>query len=894
MAKLWATNVLAALAIAGLAGAATGLAQAGPAPGTRPTVAAKRATGAIAVDGRLTEPDWASATSAAGFTQRDPAEGQPATEATEIRFLFDDKFLYVGARMHDRDAARIARKLSRRDDDAETLADTIWVAFDPLYDGLTGSAFGVSAAGALNDAVLYNDTGQDGSWDAVWEAEVSVDDAGWTAEMRIPFSQLRFRQAERQTWGLNIVRRIQRHNESDWWVPVPKTEGAFVSKMGTLTGLDGIPSRRHLDVLPYATTRAEKSETAATGDPFDDGSRLFGGGGVDVKWGVTSNLTVDGTVNPDFGQVEVDPAVVNLSAFETFFEEKRPFFIEGAQTFRNFGRNGVNGSMGFNRSNPTLFYSRRIGRSPQGRAAADYSDVPGATTILGAAKLTGKTVGGWNIGLIEAVTAREFADVAAGGQRDRTEVEPFTNYLVARMRRDVGQRGGFGFITTAVTRDLRDAALENQLVKGAYVFGVDGHWFFDRKREWVVTSGLSGSYVHGSPAALARLQRASARYYQRPDADHLEFDPARTSLGGFDFQLDFNRNSGNFRPNVSLWGVSPGFETNDVGFMSNADRFGGHAAFSWRKPNPDRFTRYRQLIVSKFWVWNFDRDLLTDGVWAGGYATFPNYWGGQLTVFASRETSSDRLTRGGPVMSNPGGVSVSGDLHSDHRKPISAGVEGSYQATSAAAWNGSAGVSLSYRPTPSLSFEAGPSYSRYVERAQYVTTKADPVATATYGGRYVFGEMHQSEVSMTLRANWIVSPRMSVQLYAQPLLSAGHYSSFKEAATPRTYSFLRYGYDAGSIVYDASTGAYSVDPAAGEADRAFTFGNPDFNFKSLRVNAVYRWEFRPGSTFYLVWTQTREDYARPGQFDLGADLSSLMAAPGDHILMAKISYWFSR
>ncbi|MDO8834994.1 MAG: DUF5916 domain-containing protein, partial [Vicinamibacterales bacterium] len=599
-------------------------------------VRAVRATGAIVLDGTLDEQDWQAADAARDFTQRDPNEGQPATEATDVRFLFDDDALYIGARMWDREPARIARRLSRRDGPADGLADTIVVSLSPLHDGLTGSTFRVSAAGALWDAVLYNDTNEDDSWDAVWDAEVSADQSGWTAEMRIPFSQLRFDSRDQQAWGLNIVRTILRHNEADWWVAVPKTEGRFVSRMGTLVGLDGLRGRRHLDLLPYATGRAEFSGAPDGDHPFNDGSRLFGGAGLDAKWGITSNLTIDGTINPDFGQVEVDPAVVNLSVFETFYEERRPFFIEGAQNFNNFGRNGVNGAMGFNRTNPTLFYTRRIGRSPQGRASGDYVDRPPATTILGAAKLTGKTAGGWNIGIIDAVTSREFADVAFGSARDRTEVEPLTNYLVARVRRDVGQRGGFGLITTAVTRNLREKALDDLLTSGAYLFGVDGHLFIDAKREWVVTSGLSRSHVTGSAATIGRLQRTSARYYQRPDADHLEYDPTRTSISGWNFQLDFNRNAGNFRPNASLWAVTPGYEVNDIGFMSNVDRWGGHLAFGWSKRTPDRFSRFRQVIVSKFWVSNFDNEMMTDGLWTGGWVTFPNYWSGQATVFAGR------------------------------------------------------------------------------------------------------------------------------------------------------------------------------------------------------------------------------------------------------------------
>jgi hypothetical protein len=869
-----------------------------PAPDT--TVAPPRQVHAarvmtpIILDGRLDEALWSNVEPARQFTQRNPNEGQPETETTEVRFLYDEDALYVGARMLDREPGRIGRRLSRRDASVDGLADTIVINLDPMHDRLTGSCFRVSAAGALYDAVLYNDSSEDDSWDGVWEAKVVVDDKGWTAEMRIPFSQLRFKTADHQEWGLNIVRTIQRSNEEDWWVPVPKQESGFVSRMGTLAGLEGIRARRHFALLPYATTRGEFTGTTDEGDPFNDGSRMFGGLGLDAKWGVTSNLTIDATVNPDFGQVEVDPAVVNLSVFETYYEEKRPFFIEGSQSLTNFGLSGVNGSMGFNRSRPTLFYSRRIGRAPQGNVSADFADSPAATTILGAAKLSGKTAAGWTIGVLDAVTSREWADLASGTDRSRSEVEPLTNYVVARLRRDVGQRAGFGFMTTAVNRDLRNDALGGRLQRGAYVYGIDGHAFLDAKRTWAITSGLAGSYVTGSEAAIARLQRASARYYQRPDANHIEYDPTRRSLSGWDFQLDLNRNSGNFRPNVSLWAVSPGFESNDIGYMTSADRRGGHIAFLWRKPTPDALTRDRHVYLAKFWAWNFAGDKTTDGVWSSGYATLLNYWSVQGTAFLSSGVLNDRLTRGGPMMWSPRSRSLSMEVDTDSRKSVTGSISGEYDTSVSGTWSGYTSVTASYKPTPSLSFEAGPSWTRTLSTSQYVTNQTDATATATYGSRYVFGSMNQTEVAMTLRANLIFSPRMSLQFYAQPLLSTGHYSDFKEAGRPRTYSFLRYGAGIGSIAYDNDARIYSVSPSSDGSAQSFSFGNPDFNYKSLRVNAVYRWEFTPGSTVYLVWTQAREDYARPGQFALGSDLSSMFSASGNNVVMAKVSYWFGR
>jgi hypothetical protein len=859
----------------------------------RPSVAAARTTSQVVIDGRLDEPDWQRAAVAGGFLQKDPDEGRPATEATEVRILFDDTAIYVGARMFDRDPAAIARRVTRRDGDPEGVSDAIHVGFDPRHDHLTGAVFTVTAAGTQSDAALFNDSWDDDSWDAVWDSAVSIDDRGWIAELRIPLSQLRFETGDGQTWGLHVVRYIQRRAEEDWWALVGKKESGLVSLAGHLTGLD-VRGRRHLALLPYTTARGEFIGAVPAGDPFGRSSSVAGGLGLDVKWGITGSLTLDATINPDFGQVEVDPAVVNLTAFETFFEERRPFFLEGADVIDNFGRNGATGYMGFNRSNPTLFYSRRIGRQPQGRAPGEYVDAPTSTTILGAAKLTGKTPGGWSFNLIEATTAREFADTAAGDARGRAEVEPVTNYFVGRLRRDLGQRAGVGVITTAVHRGLRDAALESQLVSQSYLAGVDGHVFLDRGREWVVTSGLSGSYVSGSESAILRLQRSSARYYQRPDASHLELDPSARTMTGWNVQLDFNRNAGNFRPNASLWAVSPGYEVNDLGFQTSADRAGGHLAFAWRKTQPDRFSRFRQLMAAKWYAWNMDRDLIGDGLYTSASVTWPNYWSSGAGVHAGRQVHSDRLTRGGPIMRSPAFLNVFAQVESDERKPVIVSIEGSYSTESGGGWSANGELSLTVRPAPALSVEVGPEWTREFNDAQYVRAVADAAATATSGSRYVFGELSQTEVSMATRVNLLLSPKMSLQVYAQPLLSAGRYATFKEAAAPRTYRFTRYGLDAGSIAYDAVRNLYAVDPASGGGGRPFSFDNPDFNFKSLRVNAVFRWEFRPGSTMYVVWTQDREHTARAGRLELGPDASTLWRAPSDNVLMVKVSYWLSR
>ena len=859
---------------------------------TKPSLTALRVTTAIAVDGTLDEPGWQIADAASGFRQRDPDEGLDATERTEVRVLFDDNAIYVGARMFDGEARVIARRLTRRDQNSDGLADALHVSLDPHHDHLTGAMFSVTAAGTQSDAALFNDSGWDGTWDAVWASAVQVDETGWTAELRIPFSQLRYEAGMGQTWGFQVVRDLQRRAEESMWSLVQKHESGRVSRMGHLTGVDARGSG-YLQVMPYTTVRGERLGSVPEGDPFAEAVSAAAGVGADLKWGMTSSLALDATINPDFGQVEVDPAVVNLTAFETFYPEKRPFFLEGADIIRNFGRNGANNSMGFNRASPQLFYSRRIGRRPQGDPGAEYSDVPSSTTIIGAGKITGRTAGGWSVNLLEAVTARERAEVANGPLRGQEEVEPLTNYLVARVRRDIGQRAGVGLISTAVHRDLDDPDLAATLDRQAYVGGVDGHLFLDGQRDWVVTGGFSTSYLSGSTDAVLAKQESSSRYYQRPDATHLEVDPDATSMAGWNLQLDLNRNSGNFRPNASVWAVSPGFEVNDLGFQTMADRRGTHGAFTWRKPTADSFSRYRQLTVAKWYSWNGGGDIVGDGVMASANALFPNYWSSWGNVSLGRDVFSDRLTRGGPVMRSPGFRNFNMGVASDERKATVFDIGGRYEFTTGGNWEAGGGVGLTVKPTPALSIRVGPNLSREFNVAQYITTVVDQTATATYGARYVFGQLDQTELSMATRVNFVMSPRMSLQMFVQPLLSVGRYSFLQEAAAPRTFDFLRYGLDTGTIEYDADREVYEVDPDGEGGGAAFEVGDPDFNFKSLRVNAVFRWEFRPGSTAYLVWTQQRQ-HDGGGSMDVASDFSHLLEEPGDNVLMFKISYWLSR
>jgi hypothetical protein len=709
----------------------------------------------------------------------------------------------------------------------------------------------------------------------------------------VPFSQLRFPRGSGHVWGVNARRVVHRRNESSWLVLVPKNEGGLVSRMAPLAGLDGVRPGRHLELVPYARVQGEYVEPRAPGDPWNDGSRHSAGAGLDLEYGLGTAATLVAAFNPDFGQVEVDPAVVNLTAFETFFEEKRPFFTEGSQVFLRFGRSGSTDYTTYFYPEPLLFYSRRIGRAPQGLATGAFVDVPASTTILGAAKLVGRARG-WSVGVLDAVTGREYARVADGAERGELEVEPLTNYFVGRAQRDLGSRAAVGFLATATHRELRTTGLEAQLARRALLGGVDGHVLLDRSGGWVAWGGLSGSAVAGSEAATLRLQRAAQRYYQRPDAPHVSVDPGATSLSGWSGRLGINKNNGNVTWNAGLWGISPGFEPNDLGFATQTDRGGAHAQVLFRRLTPDRFTRSRQLSVAKWWTFNYGRESQGDGVQLGSSATFSNFWRADVALGKSWNTLDDKLTRGGPTTIRPGIESLTLALASDPRRRFwaTASFVGSNREFGSRSRQLLA--TLNWRPHTSLTLQATPYWLRAKTVAQYLQTVLDPTAEATYGSRYVFGGLEQREVSIPLRVSLALSPKLSFQLYSQALLSAGDYPELKELAAPRSYDFPVYGRDTGSIALDPERPVYEIDPdGAGDA-RPFRLPVPDFNLKSLRLNAVLRYELRPGSAAYLVWTDRRQDGRNPGNASLGRDLGDLLEAPGDDVLMLKLAWWFGR
>lgn len=860
-------------------------------------VHAARTPNQIVIDGRMTEAAWSDATPISGFLQRDPEEGAPPTERTEVLVLYDDQGLYIGARLFDQHPDSIVGRLTRRD--AQASSDRFLVFIDSYHDGRTGFYFGVSAAGTLYDGTLLNDDWDDDTWDGVWQSRVERTAEGWTMEMRIPYSQLRFQRGERYVWGINFKREIARRNETDYLAYTPRNGSGFVSRFPELLGLDEVRPPRRVELLPYVTSRAEFL-AHDSGDPFNDGSRFAGNAGLDAKVGLGSNLTLDATVNPDFGQVEVDPAVVNLSDVETFFPEKRPFFIEGSSIF-GFGEGGSNNFWGFNFGNPSFFYSRRIGRAPQGEVPdANFAQTPAGTTILGAAKLSGRFAGGWSLGTMHALTGREMAQLDTVGHHWRTEVEPLAYYGVFRAQREFAKgRQGLGVISTLTARHFDDDALPDQLNRNALGAGLDGWTFLDRDRAWVLTGWTGVSRVGGTQARISDLQQNSLHYFQRPDAGYVSVDSSATSLFGYAARVALNRQRGAWQLNAAFGLISPGYDVNDLGFQFRADVLNYHVVGTRRWTAPGRVFRQLNLNLAAFQSQDFGGHPTWRGLWHNGNGQFLNYTQFYYFVSYNPHSYDIRLTRGGPMAINTTGWESEVGLDSDDRKAVTVGGfihQSHYTSGADASWT--VGGSVGWRPASAVALTFEPSYEHHRTNAQYIDTFDDPTATGTYGHRYLFGHLNQTTVSANLRLNWTFSPRLSLELYTQPLFSSGNYSRFEEFAKPRTYRFTEYGTGGSTITptsdpYGQVT-SYTVDPdgPAGAAT-PFQFDNPDFGFASLRGNAVLRWEFLPGSTMYLVWTQSRASDSPDGQFKFRSSLSNLANAQADNIFAIKFSYWWN-
>jgi hypothetical protein len=824
--------------------------------------------GAVTIDGRLDEAAWASAEPVTRFTQFDPKEGEPATQRTEVRILIDGEAVYFGARMFESDPAKLRPRLARRDEPVD--GDVIAITLDSRHDHLSGYFFRVTAGGAVRDAVATQGGGDislDLTWDAVWEAKTSIDAQGWIAEIRIPLSQIPYNRVPDPVWGFQIERFRWNEFEQDFFAFTGRREVRGLQRYGHLVGLGDLPAPSQVELLPYVTTRGEYRMVDAD-NPFRSGDDYFFDAGLDLKYRLTSNVTVNATFNPDFGQVEVDPAVVNLTQFETFFPERRPFFIEGRELLR-FGQIRTYNSFGF----PTVFFSRRIGRVPQGAIRGDtitHVDVPDQSTILGAAKITGKTTQGWSLGILEAVTGEEEADfLTQSNIRGSAVVEPLTNYFVGRVGREM-RRGNtvVGAYASAVNRKLDDDVLAPFLRREAYAGGLDLQQTWDN-RTWALDASFLASHVGGSREAILATQRAPQRYYQRPDAKTFRVDSNRTSLAGVAGQVALTKLAGtHWLGNIAWQQFTPGVEVNDVGFQNNADRRALSTDFFYRETKPGK--RFRSYVGGVFTnqTWNADGDIVFNNYSAFLDLSFLNFSGVSFRYDYVAPSFDDRLTRGGPVTRSTRGWVGQVGWFSDQRKRAFGNVFVSYGTYESGFTSTRVSTTVNWSPSPTVSLVAGPQWFRAHNPAQFYFSAPSGGPAATYGGSYVFAELDQREVSMTARVNWTFSPTLSLQTFLQPLIFAGDFGQLKQLRAARTFDFDP-----------------PPDPLPDRADES------DFNFRSLRGNAVVRWEYRPGSALYLVWQQFRRDTEQFGEFEFGRDLRGVFESRPENVVAVKATYW---
>jgi hypothetical protein len=853
---------------------------------TKRTCKAIKAEKPPVIDGYLTDDAWMAGDWQGDFIQFEPYEGANPSQLTEFKILFDDSFIYVAIKAFDTAPDSIVDRMTRRDN---IDGDNVGIIFDSYYDQRTGFGFIVSSAGVKTDQIFANDgQTEDPTWDPIWFVKTARIDGGWAAEMKIPLTQLRFKSESADLWGLEVLRQVYRHRETSLWQPVPRSASGFVHMFGLLEGVGELKPRKQADLTPYTVGSYERYQREA-GNPFAKGSDFKATAGIDGKIGVTNNLTLDFTVLPDFGQVEADPSEVNLTAYETFFQERRPFFIEG----RNITSFRVGIGDGGDMSNDNLFYSRRIGRRPQLSPQlndGEYSHVPRQARILGAVKLTGKTAGGLSVGIVEAITAEERAEIDLDGERRFQTVEPLTNFFVTRVQKDFNKGNSMiGGVYTNMWRNTEETGIKT-LHRSANTGGVDFTQFWGSKN-YMATATFAVSQVAGPAEAIAATQRNSVHYFQRTDADYVSYDPSRTTLSGHAGNIQVGKVGGNWNMVAFTIWKSPGFESNDLGYVRKSDEFGQilWSAYSFNKPF-SIFTRVR--LNSNLWsFWDFGGNYTGTGGNFSVYAQFKNMWS---TNFGYNKNLNDQvsntLLRGGPSMRIPGYNSVFGNVSTDSRKKLIANLSVNYRAGNEGySYSKSTSLMLTYRPVNTLSVRINPSYSVSDNQLQYVSRQI-----YSDENRYILASINQKVLSLSLRVNYNITPDLSIEYWGQPFLAAADYQRFKMITNPKADDFAErfHEFDATQLTYNSEERRYYVDENR-DGTTDYRFSNPDFNSDAFLSNLVVRWEFSAGSTIFLVWSQSREAYEEDGEFNIGNNINNLFTGKKPYdVFLIKFSYRF--
>ncbi len=829
------------------------------------------------IDGILNDPCWESGNWSSGYRQYMPAEGAEPTAKTEIKILYDRLNVYVAIRAYD-DPEKIDRQMGRKDN---FNGDIVGVCFDSYFDHRAGYEFDLTAAGVKLDILLYNG-GWDTNWDAVWYGEVGFEDSAWVAEMQIPLSQLRYDNKEEQVWGMHSWRWINRNQEEDQWNLMPRDNKNFLHYIGEIHGIRDISKSRKMELLPFSLAKLSTSGKEE-GNPFATGREFNVNAGMDGKIGIATNFTLDFTINPDFGQVEADPAELNLSVYETQFDEKRPFFLEG------------NNILQFNAGGHLLFYSRRIGHAPgyiPDLGDTGYAKSPERTTILGALKLTGKTKKGLSVGIMESITQKEMLKISDGNAENTKAAEPLSNYFVARIQQDLNQGNTFfGGMLTSASRFLEDEHLKKSLSREAVTGGLDfeHHW---KNRTYFTSFSGFFSHITGDEGSIMLLQESSSRYFQRPDADYVDIDSTRTNISGYGWTFRIGKEgNGRWRYSENINWLSSGLELNDLGFAIVADEIYQNTSVEFIENQPKGILREYAVGLSQSNEWNTGGEHLNSDGHLDFMLLFQNKWRFS-TGFLRRSSSLDtRLLRGGPAMRIKGFWHNDYNLSTDMSRKFGLHLTFHYHMYDdkiSQFHNISHGII--YRPLNSVRLSADINYDYSKDGFHFVEPDVDEHADKPY----VVATLDRKTLGLTIRIDFALSPEFTIQYYGNPYVSMGRYSDFKHILDARANDFEEQFIllENDQIRYDDASDEYAIhlnDPVIPD----YTISNPDFNYLEFRSNLVARWEFKPGSTLYLVWTQGRFGNSDISDYAVASNMGRIFSIFPENVFLIKLNYWFS-
>ena len=837
------------------------------------------------VDGILNDAIWMKGLWQGGFVQREPYAGTNPSQKTEFQIVYDHNYLYVAIKAFDSSPDSITYRVSRRDD---TDGDAVGLAIDSYHDKKTAFGFWVNAAGVKRDFIITNDgDNQDNNWDPIWFVKTAKCIDGWSAEMKIPLNQLRFASMNDLTWGLQVGRFYFRKQESSYWQFIPKDAAGWVNNFGEINGLKGLTPKRQVEVAPYLVTKTERFQKEI-GNPFWTGKKNGFNAGIDAKIGLTNNFTLDLTVNPDFGQVEADPSVVNLTAFETYFPEKRPFFIEGSNLF-NFNLMGGDGDQ----AAENLFYSRRIGRAPQlspDLADNEYEDIPSNTTILGAAKISGRNNNGVSVGIMESLTATSYARIYNSGDRRHEIVEPLTNYFVGSVKKEFNKGNTIvNGIFTSTNRQTTEFS-KDYLHKDAFTGGVNLEHYWKNK-VYYFNAKAYFSNVQGTKEAILETQTAPARYLQRPDIKYAHVDSSRTSLTGSGGMVQFGKvGEGHVRYLTFVSWKSPQLEINDIGYSQNVDDIFQVAWVGIRFWDPVFIFKNINLNFNQWTGWNFGGNSTYKGGNVNFNLEFKNYWSIGSGVNRNGENLSGSALRGGPMMKTPGNWNIWYNINSDQRKALTFTFGGSnnWGDNNARLYKSIFGF-INYRPSNKIFISLIPEISISNSKLQFVDNtdwNGDP--------RYINAEINQKSYDLSFRLEYSINPELTIQYYGRPFITSGKYTNYKMITDPKANRFTdRFVlYQPTQLTYNADDNEFLVDENK-DGINDYSFTKRDFNFLDFQSNMIVRWEYRPGSTLFFVWTLGKQDYYESYSVSTRNDFNNLFESHPHNIFLVKFSYRFN-